>query len=195
MRGKKLKVDKEFASLPVMRYKKLVDLQGDFKTLAPEQLDNMCQSLMREGFAFPFFVWHDKIDNIAFILDGHQRQRALNVLEKEHGYNIPQLPYQLISANDKKHAIEKLLLLNSRYGTINPSTELLDLYDINLDELPVNIPEIDVELPDINEIVDFKTSVNFIISCEDENQLNEVQHALGTEANSMEAGRFIKKLI
>lgn len=58
--------------LPV---RSLLDLQGDFKTLGKKQFEKLKNSIKKNGFIQPFFVWKDGDKN--YILDGHQRKKAI----------------------------------------------------------------------------------------------------------------------
>lgn len=53
----------------------LTDLQGDFKTLGKKQFTKLKNSIQKNGFIQPFFIWKDK--NKTYILDGHQRKKAI----------------------------------------------------------------------------------------------------------------------
>ena len=138
------------SKLPTIDYRKLIDFQGDFKTLPPENLDKLKASILEHGVFMPKFVW-DSGDGLK-IMDGHQTQKALSSLE-EDGYSIPPIPFVLIEAKDEKEAAKKLLALDSRYGVINISTEFFDKYalDIELIRKWVEIPEFGVDLNELKK--------------------------------------------
>jgi hypothetical protein len=90
------------------------DLQGNLKDLNEAQYVKLRNSIMQYGFSFPLFIWVDS-EGKKWIIDAHQRVRTLRKMQQE-GYTIPPLPADLIFAENRKEAKEKLLLLNSRYG-------------------------------------------------------------------------------
>lgn len=117
-------------SLPIDDLK---DFQGNLKTLPKAELEKLKRSIVNHGFSFPVFVWKKNI------LDGHQRIFATKKLLKE-GYAIDDIPVVEIQAKDKKHAAQKLLLLNSRFA------------DFTEDGISAFIKDFEFELPDIEDI-------------------------------------------
>lgn len=53
----------------------LHEFQGDFKTLGKKQFEKLKKSIEKNGFIQPFFIWNK--DGKYFILDGHQRKKAI----------------------------------------------------------------------------------------------------------------------
>ena len=78
------------------------------------------------------------------VLDGHGRLLALQIF-RQLGGQIPQLPAVRIHAKDEADAKQKLLRLNSRYGTIDLDglRDFVDGLDVNVDDL--ELPDIDIE--------------------------------------------------
>lgn len=140
--NKKIKVDNP-NQLPTIKYSELEDLQMDFKTIGREELNKLKNSIIKHGIFLPKFVWENK--NIYWTLDGHQTKKALIELESE--YEIPKIPIIMIKAKSKKDAIEKILIINSRYGKINKKTELFEYYDFKFEDLidEIEIPELQLE--------------------------------------------------
>ena len=101
-------------NLPTCDFSKFVELQGNLKNLSAENYQKLKDSIMTYGFSFAVPVWEN--DGILYIIDGHQRKRVLQKM-REDGYDIPPVPFMRIYARDKKEAIEKLLMFNSRYGS------------------------------------------------------------------------------
>ena len=104
--------------------------QGTMKELRDKQYAKLKGAMQSKGFIAPVFVWagHD------FLLDGHQR---LHVLERE-GWDVEGgIPVVEIEAADEKDAAEKLLLLSSTYGKIDPQGlyEFTETHGIQLPEL------------------------------------------------------------
>ena len=111
--------------------------QGGLKTLSRPEYAKLRDSILKYGFFVPVFVWQGQI------LDGHQR---LFVVEKE-GWQIEGgVPVVEIQAKDKAEAAEKLLVISSTYGKVDPQGlyEFTEAHDIPLTDF--EIPD----LPDFN---------------------------------------------
>ena len=91
------------------------ELQGDLKELDELRFNKLKLSILKYGFAFPYFAWKDSKGKL-WIIDAHQRTRVLKHLRDVDGYLIPKLPTNLIQAKDRRQAKELLLVLNSNYG-------------------------------------------------------------------------------
>ena len=91
----------------------LRDFQGGAKTLSEKNLSRIKSSILEHGFTAPVFVWENDGEN--FILDGHQRLKAVLSM-REEGYSIPLLPIAYIDAASRKEAAAKLLHITSQYG-------------------------------------------------------------------------------
>lgn len=119
-------------NLPLINYKNLVNLQNDsFKDLTKERFDKLCASFKRHGFFVPFYVWINK--GVYYVLDGHQRLRALHEIESDG----LELPYITIEAKNKKDAAEKLLAIDGKYGqrTLEGQDEFIELFEIDQEYL------------------------------------------------------------
>ncbi|MBS4034378.1 MAG: DNA modification methylase [Ignavibacterium sp.] len=98
-------------------------IQGNLKSRTREQLQNLRTMILKYGFSFPMYIWFDGENH--FTLDGHGRDFICKELVKE-GYTFKQkdgsvntsLPCVFIDAKNKVEAKEKLLAVNSSYGTI-----------------------------------------------------------------------------
>lgn len=120
--------------------------QGNMKVLREPQYKKLHQSIESKGFCAPIFLWagHDSI------LDGHQR---LNVVEREVNLGHWQiegegLPVVDIEAADEQDAAEKLLLLSSTYGKIDPQGlyEFTEQHQIPLTEFTLpDLPDFDFD--------------------------------------------------
>src|SRR5262249_44013865 len=123
----------------------LQPLQGNLKELSVANFEKLKRSILEHGLSFPFFVWWH--DGHNFVLDGHQRDRVLRMMQ-EQGYQVPPLPCALIEAKDKKEAAEKILLISSQYGKMSEESlnEFLAENDLSFLELAD-----DLELPSIDE--------------------------------------------
>lgn len=121
------------------------DFQGDFKTISPEALEQLKNEIKLRGFSFPFHVWEK--DGIYFLLDGHQRKKALEALLAE-GYDIPELPFDRVEATDIEQAKMKLLGAASQYGKVDQAgfAEFIRNANLNVTDIAKNyqFPEFDV---------------------------------------------------
>lgn len=98
----------------MMPMDQLKGFQGRLKDITSENILRLKTSILRYGFSFPVFIWKKNI------LDGHQRLEALSqLIEEGHEIKDNLVPIVKILAKNKKEAAEKLLLINSRYSTIN----------------------------------------------------------------------------
>lgn len=128
----------------------LNDLQGNLKDLTEENYVRLRNSMTKYGFSFPVFMWIDPTDGKKFIVDAHQRLRTLRKMKQE-GWTIPDLPADIIHAENRVEAKKKLLLLNSRYGKITREgfDEFIDEVgfeiDDNIDDYLV-LPEIEIRI-------------------------------------------------
>jgi len=107
------------------------EFQRDLKRIDEPELVKLKNSIIRNGFNAPIFVWGNKI------LDGHQRIKAVKELLKE-GYSLTNgLPYVEIEADNEKQATELILTYNSQYGRVNDEglQELMESRGLNPEEL------------------------------------------------------------
>jgi ParB-like chromosome segregation protein Spo0J len=94
----------------------LTEFQGELKLRTQSDVENMSASIVKHGFAFPFFVWENEGKN--YILDGHGRLQALKHL-RNNGYEINLVPVVYVNADSEKTSKELLLRLNSSYGEVD----------------------------------------------------------------------------
>lgn len=122
----------------------LKPLQGDLKELSKENYAKLKKEIITEGFDAPFFVWTESA-NARWILDGHQRLRTL-IKMREEGFEVGDLPYIPIEAQDMAEAKRKLLGYASQYGSITSQGlyEFLEKSNIPFDEMDARFrfPEI-----------------------------------------------------
>ena len=121
-------------------FRKLIPFQENLKTLTDENLNKLKQSIIKYGFTVPAFVWEN--NNNKYILDAHQRQKALQSLFSD-GYSIPDIPVVYIQAADRKEAKEKLLHISSQYGKFDQEGLQIFCEDIILED---SIRLVDTEL-------------------------------------------------
>lgn len=127
-----------------VNHRALEEFQEDIKTITPENLDKLIASISK-GFKSPLFIWDNKGDY--YILDGHQRVKALMAME-EKGWKIPPIPAVLILEKTKKKAKEAILIFISQYGEIDPGTISMFMrkYDIKPMNLVLKKSEINLDM-------------------------------------------------
>lgn len=120
--------------LPLKSLHEFENFQGNLKNLNTVQLRKLKESIRRNGFNAPIFLWAGK----NYILDGHQRILAIQELIAE-GWDLPNksLPYVEIIADNEKQAAEQVLSYNSQYGKLTEegTLEFKERFDLDLDEL------------------------------------------------------------
>ncbi|GAH72617.1 unnamed protein product, partial [marine sediment metagenome] len=119
------------------------DFQGKMKNRTETDIIKILRSIRDYGFSFPFFYWKNS-KNISYVMDGHGRLLALQLF-KRMGGKLPLFPACHVFAKDKKEAKQKLLRLNSRFGTFDPEgmKEFVSGLEINIDDL--DLPEFNME--------------------------------------------------
>lgn len=119
--------------LPTAPIDSFLELQEDFKISDPDKLAKLQMLIITRGFKYAFKAWKDP-DGKLWIIDAHQRRKALLALRKA-GFEIPEIPYEPIFAENKKEAVEEIAAYNSEFAKKNPDTLLFKKYDISTDTL------------------------------------------------------------
>ncbi len=100
------------SELPKLSWTELKTFQfNDLKDSKNRDISKLKNSIVNEGYCFPVFVWK------RYVLDGTGRYLALKELETE-GYEIPELPFIELKANNLQHAKKLALMASSRHGNI-----------------------------------------------------------------------------
>lgn len=124
----------------------LEDFQGELKELSSANYERAKASILKHGFSFCPHVW--KAKGKLYLLDGHQRWRALTKM-REEGFKVPKIPVIEVKANGFKDAKEKVLAAASQYGEITNEGLYQFLHESEIDhrtvEVTYNFPEIDME--------------------------------------------------
>jgi hypothetical protein len=125
----------------------LTEFQGDLKSLSQENFVKLRKSFEVNGFSAPVFVWQSGKKN--FILDGHQRVRAVKRLMEVERWEVPDLPVVMIEAKSKTEAKRKLLHFCSEYGTMETDGLYQFIHDsgINFEELSADFNLRQIDLP------------------------------------------------
>ncbi len=123
----------------------MTELQGELKSLALEDYSRLRSQIIENGFSEPISIWRN--GEKSFVLNGHQRLRALARMKLE-GWEIPEVPVSIVQAENLEQAKKKLLGLASVYGRVTPEglAAFLAETDIDPEYLSVNyhFPEIDM---------------------------------------------------
>jgi DNA modification methylase len=119
--------------LPTAPVESFHELQEDFKITDVDKLMKLELLIITRGFKYSFKVWKDP-DGILWIIDAHQRKKALIALKKK-GFEVPDIPYEPIHARDKREAVEEIAAYNSQFATLNPDTILFKKYNIEAESL------------------------------------------------------------
>jgi DNA modification methylase len=129
-------------------FHKLNEFQEDIKTITREDLNNLKESIITRGYIKPGFIW--KHNKKLWILDMHQRLKALTELEKE-GWYIPLIPIVEIFAKTVKEAKDAVLVFTSQSGKIdeNKLKIYIQKYQIKIKTLVIrNEPiKLDIGIP------------------------------------------------
>lgn len=120
-------------SLPTADLDEFLELQEDFKIADPDKNAKLQMLILTRGFKYAFKAWKD-CEGKLWIIDAHQRKKALTVLRKS-GFLIPPIPYEPIQAATKQEAVEEIAAYNSEFAKKNPDTKLFEKYDISADLL------------------------------------------------------------
>ena len=96
--------------------KELKAFQGNLKKDNPNEIAALSRRMIKHGFSAPIFVW----ENEKYILDGHQRLKALNVLATEEEIlDKDMVPVVMIKAETKAEARMRVAEYNSSYSVID----------------------------------------------------------------------------
>lgn len=136
-------------SMTTVDWRRLNFIQDDsFKEWTPEAKARLKNSILKNNFAQPFYVWQDNADGALYCLDGRHRSLVLEEMERE-GVAVPdQLPALLIECRDKKEAAELVIVYSSIYAKVTEQGmfDFLQAYDLNIDDLKTTI-----DLPGFDE--------------------------------------------
>lgn len=153
---KKTSLDVVFDKTIKLDARLLKDFQGDLKTLSTDNYQKLRKQLEAEGFAEPVTAF--ELNGDYYLLNGHQRVRTLQMMMSE-GVSVPNIPVNLVTVRDRKHAKRLVLGLTSQYGEISAdglSNFCIDA-EIGMDWITehVRFPEVDLdkwnsELPEVS---------------------------------------------
>jgi hypothetical protein len=171
-----------------LHYTQIEPLQGRLKDRTDEEIEQICRSVIKHGWAFPEFIWENEGHN--YCLDGHGRQEAIpRLIEK--GYEIPDIPIVYIEARNRADAKELLLKCLSQFGTVT-KTGLTEFIDFDVSYLDFKIPNIDFgdikmgggddDTANLDESdFNYKEQFGVIVICDNETQQETVYTKLAGE--------------
>jgi hypothetical protein len=146
----------------VLPIDKLVNFQGDLKKISDSNLEKLKRRIVKHGINAPVFIWDN---GEKYILDGHQRVKALHSLITE-GFSIPLVPVVYIEAESVEDAKDKLLGITSQYGEFD--TEGFDFFTEGFDfgDIRLTHGEFEISVPDfLDDNVDIADDKRACILC------------------------------
>ena len=168
------------------------EFQGNLKKRTSADIEKIITSITKYGFSFPFFVWNGDGHNRC--LDGHGRIQALAEMRRR-GESLPLFPVSYIEAKDEAEAKQKLLRLNSQYGTMSVDSvlEFMDGLEIEGGELALPGGTLDFESIAVPEDLPPKMDTDFayqeqfgvIVICKDEAEQEATYEALIAEGYTL----------
>jgi hypothetical protein len=170
-------------SLP---YEQIELLQGRLKKRTQEQIEKICRSIIKHGWAFPEFIWQNEGHN--YCLDGHGRQAAIPLLI-EMDYEIPLIPVVFIEAQNRAEAKELLLKCISQYGTVTQEG-FEEFADFTFEFADFELPNLSFFTIDVNDLF---VDIDKPTKSQDE---GETKHAIDMEEVEMKkavivTGKFL----
>lgn len=106
----------------------LKELQGDFKKLGKKQFQKLKNSIEKNGFIQPFFVWLNK--GTYWILDGHQRKKAIIDL-----YGDVEVDCLTIQAKSMQEAKKLCIFYSSSYAEFDKESLLQFAEGLNFGDI------------------------------------------------------------
>lgn len=141
------------------------EFQGNLKKRTKKDIQKIITSIEKYGFSFPFFIWQYEGHN--YCLDGHGRIQALAELRRK-GADLPLFPVVYVEAEDEEEAKQKLLRLNSQYGTMTLASvmEFAGSMDLASEELSLTGVVISADINEGIELNDnIEESTGAVVSC------------------------------
>jgi len=166
----------------------LIEAEYNPRELTNDQYQNLKDSLLRSGMIDPIIVNNNK-DRKNIIIGGHQRFRIWRDMGQKD------IDAVLVDLELEKER-ELNIRLNKNvgqwdYDALANYFELDELMDFGFQ--PFELDQIEMKMDDVEEVDEVNTGVNFLIQCENADQMHEIQQILGTEGQKMDADKFITK--
>jgi len=127
------------SNLPMVDYENLLNLQGDLKTMTPENESKILNSFEKKGFILPFVVWEDKSGKL-WTLDGNGRLKVMRKTGVVNQDGDTKFPILKVHAKSKKDAAEVILLISSEFHkkTEGGLASFAEKFKINTDWISLN---------------------------------------------------------
>lgn len=106
------------------------------------KIGSLKASILKLGFIYPIYIWKEG----KYIIDGAGRMQALDMLEYE-GYEIPDIPYLVVSAKNKKEAKEQVVAMSSIYGHATEES-MVDFVGEDM-EMDIGFAELNLKMEEI----------------------------------------------
>lgn len=107
----------KYQNIQKIKVSELLPIQGTFKELSKKNFEKLKNSISKNGFIQPFFIWEN--ENKKYILDGHQRQKAIVDL-----YGDIFVSCIVIDAKNLQEAKKLVLFYSSQYGEFSKESFL-----------------------------------------------------------------------
>lgn len=107
----------KYQNIQKIKVSELLPIQGKFKELSKKNFEKLKNSISKNGFIQPFFIWEN--ENKKYILDGHQRQKAIVDL-----YGDIFVSCIVIDAKNLQEAKKLVLFYSSQYGEFSKESFL-----------------------------------------------------------------------
>lgn len=190
----------KYQNIQKIKVSELLPIQGTFKELSKKNFEKLKNSISKNGFIQPFFIWEN--ENKKYILDGHQRQKAIVDL-----YGDIFVSCIIIDAKNLQEAKKLVLFYSSQYGEFSKESfldfgsdlQFPDIEDFSFpgfsfnadDFLNVGNQDKDDEIPEVaqNELGvqlgDIYTLGDHRLMCGDSTDLETVQRLMDGQKADM----------
>jgi hypothetical protein len=123
--------------------------QDDFKYWTDEAKSHLKNSVVKNQFTQPFYVWQNPNEAVIYCLDGRHRILILKELIYE-GVTVPdELPAIFINCRDKKEAAELVLQYSSAYAKISQQGffDFATMYGLDFEDIKerVDLPNLELD--------------------------------------------------
>lgn len=131
-------------------WKRLKFIQPEtFKELGTEEKQHLKNSVIKNNFAQPFYVWEDTSEGELYCLDGKHRVMILEELIAD-GYEVPKrLPATHIECENKYEAASLVIIYSSIYAKVTQQGlfDFIQLYDLEYETLrqQIDLPEFSID--------------------------------------------------
>lgn len=180
-----------------LKLDELIPFQGDLKSLSDENYKRLKDQIFSLGFIAPFHIWShcegkERADKD--LLDGHQRLKTLLQMRDKEKIAMPdEFPIVEIDASSYQKAKEAVLAISSQYGEISEDgiRNFIADTDITLEDVSENFHFDAVSLNfvdpsgDIDIVDNINLNENFIIVCENNEEIKKVRKFFGTDKSKI----------